>query len=401
MSNIMKQMKTLIIQMIVCSLIVSCKPSPGNGNGDGDKRVFYAHDKFSMGADLSYVNQILDHGGAYSDSGKITDPYVIFKKYGANTIRLRLWNNPDWSMTVYDPPAANMYNDFEDVRRASFAAKSQGMAVSLDFHYSDTWADPGKQETPAAWQGLSLEFLHDSLYNYTLKTLDKLEASGLMPEYVQVGNEINPGFLLPQGNRWNKKADFIYLINGAIKAVRDASASSTVKPKIIIHVAQPENVLPWFNGMAAAGLTDYDIVGLSYYYIWSTVPIDSLSNYISDIKRTTGKNVMVVETAYTWTLDNADSYNNIFAADKLASAYPASQTGQFNYLVKLTQEIIDGGGTGLHYWEPAWITSNLKDRWGTGSSWDCNTLFDFTGDVIKGMDYMTYPYKFQAGSEAK
>jgi arabinogalactan endo-1,4-beta-galactosidase len=394
-------MRTLIILLFACLLPVSCQPSTDNGNGDPDKRVFYTHDKFSMGADLSYVNQILDHNGSYIDSGKITDPYVIFSKYGANTVRLRLWNNPQWTRTVYDPPAANMYNDFDDVKRAAAAAKAQGMAVSLDFHYSDTWADPAKQETPAAWKGLSLELLHDSLYNYTLKTLDKLETAGLMPEYVQVGNEINPGFLLPQGNRWDKKADFIYLINGAIKAVRDASVSSTVKPKIIIHVAQPENVLPWFNSMAAAGLTDYDIVGLSYYYIWSTVPVDSLSNYIADIKRTTGKDVMVVETAYTWTLDNADSYGNILAADKLTPAYPASHAGQFNYLVKLTQEIIDGGGTGIHYWEPAWITSDTNDRWGTGSSWDCNTLFDFSGNVIKGMDYMTYPYDFRAGSEIK
>ena len=375
--------------------MLSCKPSPENGNADPDKRVFYTHDKFSMGADLSYVNQILDHGGSYSDSGKITDPYVIFRKYGANTVRLRLWHNPVWTMTVYDPPAPEMYNDFNDVKRAAAAAKAQGMAVSLDFHYSDTWADPGKQEIPAAWQGLSLELLHDSLYNYTLKTLDRLEASGLMPEYVQVGNEINPGFLLPLGNRWDKKADFIYLINGAIKAVRDASASSVIKPKIIIHIAQPENLNSWFDGMAAAGLTDYDIVGLSYYYIWSTVAIENLSNYITDIKRRTGKNVMVVETAYTWTLGNADSYGNILSADKVTSAYPASQTGQFNYLVKLTQEIIDGGGTGIHYWEPAWITSDLKDKWGTGSAWDCNTLFDFSGSVITGMDYMTYSYTFK------
>jgi arabinogalactan endo-1,4-beta-galactosidase len=153
--------------------------------------------------------------------------------------------------------------------------------------------------------------------------------------------------------------------------------------------------------MAAAGLTDYDIVGLSYYYIWSTVPVDSLSNYIADIKRETGKEVMVVETAYPWTTRNADGYNNIIAVDKMTSTFPATQEGQFNYLVKLTQEIIDGGGIGIHYWEPAWITSNLKDRWGTGSSWDCNTLFDFTGNVIKGMDYMTYPYNFKTKSETK
>jgi arabinogalactan endo-1,4-beta-galactosidase len=369
------------ISLLLCLMMISCKPSPDNGNGDTDTRVFYAHDKFSMGADLSYVNQILDHGGTYSDSGKITDPYVIFRKYGANTVRLRLWHNPEWTRTVYDPPAPEMYNDFNDVKRAAAAAKAQGMAVSLDFHYSDVWADPAKQVPPAAWQGLSLELLHDSIYNYTLKTIDKLKTASLMPEYVQVGNEINPGFILPQGDRWKNRADFIYLINAAIKAVRDASASSTVKPKIIIHIAQPENLNSWFSGMAAAGLTDYDIVGVSYYYIWSTVAIDNLSNYISDIKRTTGKDVMVVETAYPWTTGNADSYGNIIAADKLTGTYPASKEGQFNYLVKLTQEIIDGGGIGIHYWEPAWITSNLKDSWGTGSAWDCNTLFDFAGNV--------------------
>jgi arabinogalactan endo-1,4-beta-galactosidase len=242
---------------------------------------------------------------------------------------------------------------------------------------------------------LSLQILRDSIYNYTLKTLDNLETAGIMPEYVQVGNEINPGFLLPQGDRWAKKADFVYLLNGAIKAVRDAAVSSSVKPRIIVHIAQPENAIYWFEGMAAAGLTDYDIAGISYYYIWSTVSIDSVSDYVADIKTLTGKEVMVVETAYPWTLNNADNYNNILATDKLTVAYPANQTGQYNYLVKLTQEIIDGGGIGIHYWEPAWITSEMRDSWGKGSSWDCNTLFDFTGNVIRGMDYMTYPYVFK------
>ena len=375
-------------------LLSGCGGSENSKKDPADERVFYSHEKFSMGADLSYVNQILDYGGLYRDSGKVTDPYVIFRKYGTNTVRFRLWHNPQWTREVYTPPIANMYNDFADVKRGMQAAKAQGMAVSLDFHYSDFWADPGRQETPAAWLGLSLEILRDSIYNYTLKTLDKLEAAGIMPEYVQVGNEINPGFLLPQGDRWAKKGDFVYLINGAIKAVRDAAVSSSIKPRIIVHVAQPENAINWFDGMAAAGLTDYDIAGISYYYIWSTVSIDSVSDYVADIKTMTGKEVMVVETAYPWTLNNADSYNNILAPDKLTVAYPANQTGQYDYLVRLTQEIIDGGGTGIHYWEPAWITSEMRDKWGQGSSWDCNTLFDFTGNVIKGMNYMTYPYVF-------
>lgn len=385
-------MRTLVLLLTVL-ITTGCKDKE---NGDQTlKRVYYTHDQFSMGADLSYVNQILDYGGIYRDSSVVTDPYVIFKKYGANTIRFRLWHNPQWTREVYSPAIANMYNDFEDVKRGIQAAKAQGMAVSLDFHYSDGWADPAKQVPPAAWEGLSLTDLHDSIYNYTLKTLDKLEAANAMPEFVQTGNEMNPGFLLPQGNRWDNKADFVYLINGAIKAVRDAAVSSIIKPKIIIHIAQPENAIYWFEGMAAAGLTDYDIAGISYYYLWSTVSIDSVSDYIADIKALTGKDVMVVETAYPWTLNNADSYNNILGTDKLTVAYPASQTGQYNYLVKLTQEIIEGGGKGLHYWEPAWITSDMKDSWGTGSAWDCNTLFDFSGNVIKGMDYMTYSYTFK------
>jgi len=376
-------------------LIIACCNGKETGNDPTDKRVYYSHTEFSMGADLSYVNQILDYGGIYKDSGVVMNPYAIFRKYGANTVRFRLWHNPQWTREVYTPSIPGMYNDFNDVRKGITAAKSQGMAVSLDFHYSDSWADPGKQVPPAAWTGLSLGVLRDSLHNYTLKTLEKLETAGLMPEYVQVGNEINSGFLLPQGDRWKKKDDFITLINAAIKAVRDASVSSAIKPRIIVHIAQPENVQSWFEGMSAAGLTDYDIVGVSYYYMWSSVSIENVSDYIAGIKNLTGKDVMIVETAYPWTLNNADSYNNIIATDKLTVTYPANQTGQYNYLVKLTQEIIDGGGAGIHYWEPAWITSNMKDRWGTGSSWDCNTLFDFTGNVVKGMKYMTYPYNFK------
>jgi arabinogalactan endo-1,4-beta-galactosidase len=384
-------MRTLIL-IAAFLIIAGCNGKEKEKKDPELKPVYYSHTDFSMGADLSYVNQILDHGGVYRDSGTVKDPYVIFKKYGANTVRLRLWHNPDWTRTVYNPPAAHMYNDYSDVKRAITAARAQGMAVSLDFHYSDSWADPAKQVPPAAWTGLSLQLLRDSIYNYTLKTLDRLESASLMPEYVQVGNEINPGFVMPQGDRWNKKADFVFLINGAIKAVRDAAVSSTVKPKIIIHIAQPENAIYWFEGMAAAGLTDYDIAGISYYYLWSTVTLDSVSDYIADIRSITGKDVMVVETAYPWTLNNADSYNNILGTDRLTVAYPANETGQYNYLVKLTQEIIDGGGKGIHYWEPAWITSETRDRWGQGSSWDCNTLFDFSGNVIKGMTFMTYPY---------
>jgi arabinogalactan endo-1,4-beta-galactosidase len=107
-----------------------------------------------------------------------------------------------------------------------------------------------------------------------------------------------------------------------------------------------------------------------------------------------GKTVMIVETGYPWTTGNADGYNNIFSPNDAAPGYTISADDQYRYLKDLTQAVINGGGKGIQYWEPAWITSRLNDSWGVGSSWDNVTLFDFSGNVLKGADYMCYPYKF-------
>jgi arabinogalactan endo-1,4-beta-galactosidase len=348
-----------------------------------------------MGADLSYVNQILDFGGTYSDSGVVTDPYQIFRNNGANVVRFRLFHTPTWTKEIYGDEGTQYYHDYHDVKLGIERVKSLGFEVCLDFHYSDNWADPGKQVPPSAWNGLNLEQMHDSIYNYTFTTLSNLDIAGLMPEFVQIGNEINPGFVLPLGNRWNgNEQNCAYLLNAGIQAVRNVAENSSIDTEIIIHIAQPENAVNWLVGMDDAGLTDYDIIGLSYYYQWSDVDIKNLSNYVYLLKGDYGKDVMVVETAYPWTTGYFDNYNNIIRTDRLLAEYPATEEGQYEYLVKLTQEIIDGGGRGIFPWEPAWISSNMKTQWGQGSAWECNTLFDFYGNVIKGMHYMTYPYKF-------
>ena len=387
--------KNLIPGLLFLVLFLfSCKDDGKDDNGPIEK-VFYTTDQFCMGADLSYVNQILDFGGTYRDSGVIEDPYLIFKNNGANVARLRIFHTPTWTKEIYGGEGTQFYHEYNDVKLAIERAKSAGLKICLDFHYSDTWADPGHQVPPAAWEALDLEQMHDSIYAYTFATLANLDTAGLMPEYVQIGNEINPGFVLPLGKRWDgNQNNCAYLLNAGIRAVRDASVNNSIDPEIIIHIAQPENVDGWFNGMEAAGLTDYDIIGISYYYQWSTIPIENVSNYISAIKIKYGKEIMVVETAYPWTSDWYDDYHNIISTDKLLPDYPATVEGQYNYLVKLTQEIIDGGGIGIFTWEPAWISSDMKTQWGQGSAWECNTLFDFHGNVIKGMYYMTYPYKF-------
>ena len=120
----------------------------------------------------------------------------------------------------------------------------------------------------------------------------------------------------------------------------------------------------------------------------------AITSTISSLKAKFGKKIMIVETAYPFTTQNADGYPNIIGGDAMVSGYPITPEGQYQYLANLTQAVIAGGGTGVMYWEPAWITSNLHDPWGTGSSWENNAFFDFSGNAISGMEYMTYSYQF-------
>ena len=280
--------------------LVSCKKT----SDTPDIRYSYPASKFVMGADLSYANQILDHGGVYKDSGNIENPYMIFRKYGANVIRFRLFYNPVWTKEIYGTNGVQMYNDFADVKKTIGLAKAAGLRVCLDFLFRRHlgWDPQRTSCIPTEWTSPTLSLLKDSIYNYTLRTLQKLGSAGLMPEYVQAGNEINPGLLLPFGNRWNNNENnMIILLNSAIRAIRTAGTAGNINPKIIIHVAQPENARGWFNDLADEGLTDFDIIGISYYYMWSTTALASISNFVSDLRTTFNKDVMIMETTYPWT----------------------------------------------------------------------------------------------------
>ena len=405
MSHLYSLLMLLLIST-ACSSDSSIGPTINNGNEQPTESdpVFYSTDQFVMGADLSYVNQILDHGGTYSVDGEVENPYKIFADQGTNVVRLRLWHNPEWVKTdVYEDPNKPLYSGFEDVKNSIEEAKAQGMSVNLDFHYSDIWADPSHQDIPAAWMEITdLEVLRDSVYNYTFETLQKLDTEGLMPEFVQVGNETNCGMMYTnapvnfpplngcEGNWENLGA----VINSGIDAVRDAGNVSEIKPKIILHIAQPENAEWWFENITTnGGVTDFDIIGLSYYSQFSDTPLSGLSSYIQSLRTTFEKEVMIVETAYPWTLENGDNYTNIFGEDSVEANYPATNDGQLDYFIDLTQAVIDGGGGGVMVWEPAWITSDMKDLWGTGSSWENNAFFDFNGELNRGIHFMTTDYE--------
>lgn len=336
---------------------------------------------FYFGADLSYVNEMEDCGATYTDLDGVTkDPFNIFAEAGSNLIRIRLWHNPTWTN----------YSNYEDVKKSIQRAKAEGMQVLLDFHYSDTWADPDTQEIPAAWvdQINNTDALGMLLYDYTYTTLNDLAAANLLPNIVQIGNEIN-GMILQQGDLvwpidWTRNA---HLINKGIEAVRTLSAEKNANIEVMLHIAEPENALWWFEQATAAGVTDFDWIGLSYYPIWSEYKLNNLSSPLTALINTYDKKLMVVETAYPFTLEDADAANNILGSDALLNGYPASQEGQLNYLLDLKYQIEISGGQGLIYWEPAWVSTNCSTQWAQGSHWDNATLFDHDYKATAGLEF--------------
>lgn len=395
--------KHLIMSFLMLSLLVliNCSPEekdlPGILVNEPDTISFY------FGADLSYVNQILDFGGEYKDGGEVRNPYRIFSDRGSNLSRFRLWHNPTWTKTIYGAQGTQLYNDIYDVEKAIKISKENGMEVLLDFHYSDNWADPGQQRIPAAWTQISnINDLVDSVYNYTFKTLSYLNNKELMPELVQIGNEINPGMLLTGGTtsfpscsaydgQW---ANLGKVINAGIQAVRAVSANSEIKTKIALHVADPKNVVWWFDKITSSGgVSDFDIVGFSYYPIWhDEISVSALENTVAGFVSKYGREVMILETAYPWTVQGIDNYPNQFGNATPFAGFPFSSIGQLDMMKAITTALVDGGGSGIIYWEPAWISSDMHDQWGVGSTWENVTLFDFNGNVLKGMDFMTADY---------
>jgi|tagenome__1003787_1003787.scaffolds.fasta_scaffold20985699_1 arabinogalactan endo-1,4-beta-galactosidase len=321
-----------------------------------------------LGADLSYVNEMEDCGAVYRLHGKPIDPFTLLKKEGGNIVRVRIWVNPAWTK----------YSTYPDVLKTIRRAHAAGLQALLDFHYSDDWADGGKQIAPGAWANLSTDEQVKALHDYTLVTLKQLDADHAMPEMVQVGNETNPELLggkVPGAPiNWVRNAR---LLNAGIEGVHEAGRAGSITPRIMLHIAQPENILPWFDAATKAGVQGYDIIGMSYYSKWSKWNLAQLKQTIAEAKRRYGKDVIVVETGYPFTLESADTAKNLLGNDALIPGYPATPDGQRRYMVDLTQLTVDAGGIGVVYWEPAWVSTRCGTRWGHGSDWENATWFDY------------------------
>jgi arabinogalactan endo-1,4-beta-galactosidase len=337
-----------------------------------------------LGADMSAVNQVQDCGGIYRERGRGIDPFELMARKGGNLVRVRIWVHP-----------GGKYSTLEDAMKTARRAKGAGMKVLLDFHYADSWADGGKQPIPAAWEKLSYQGQVDALYAYTRNVLSKFAAAGLMPDMVQVGNEINPemlGTFVGKPIDWKRDS---LIINAGIRAVRDAGRAAHKTPAIMLHVAQPENIVPWFTAATKAGVTGYDLIGISYYKKWSTRSIPELGATIAEARRRFHKNVIVVETAYPYTEDDYGKASVILGPDSLIAGYPATPEGQLKYLTDLTQTVVDSGGIGVVWWEPAWIDTSCKPPDVSGSPWENATWFDYRNgnEALPAFDFLGRTYR--------
>jgi arabinogalactan endo-1,4-beta-galactosidase len=352
---------------------------------------------FYLGADLSYVNEMEDCGVVYKVENNEKDPFEIFKSNGSNIVRLRKWHSPAWYDNLNN---GKRYSDFEDVAKSIRRAKSNSLNVLLDFHLSDNWADPSKQLVPEAWLPIvdELEVLKDSLYKYIYKTLSDLDDMDLLPELVQIGNETNKGILLsPADNStwtldWPRNAS---LFNYAIKAVRDIEVERSKEIKILIHVADPSMAIWMTSQFVENGVSDFDAIGLSYYWQWhQPITIDQTGEVIGQLKSTyPNKEVILVEVGAPWTIDSQDYANNIL--NEVPPAYnPASPNNQKQWLIDLTNAVIENNGKGVIYWEPTWQSNTCNTQWASGSHYENATFFDFDNNLITngGIAWLNHDY---------
>jgi len=302
--------------MAVLCLLMACNDKDG-------KEELTEPPFFAKGADVSWITEMEAAGKRfYSADGAEKDGFVLMKELGMNTVRLRVWVDP-----------ANGWNNTADVLAKAKRAHILGMRLLIDFHYSDSWADPGKQNKPAAWASLDLAALQTALAQHTTSVLNVLKTNGISPYWVQVGNEVNDGMLWPTGKASVNMGNFAQLVNSGYNAVKSVFPEA----KVIVHLSNgwDNSLYRWlFDGLKNNG-AKWDMIGLSLYpgpNDWQSRNVLCLAN-MNDLVDRYGTPVMVVEVGMSW--DNP-SGARAFLADLIAK----------------TRSVNRNMGMGVLYWEP-------------------------------------------------
>jgi len=329
------------------------------------------------GADISSLQRAEELGAKYFDeNGRQGDALQILQDHGVNAIRLRVWVNP-----------ANGCHTAARVAAFARRVKSRGLKLLIDLHYSDTWADPEHQIKPAAWAGHDLSELQKDVYDHTTNVLRRLSAEEGMPDMVQIGNEINPGMALPEGStrNWDNLAA---LLKQGYQAVKACSSSI----QVMLHIANAgdtSGACKWFDEASSHGAR-WDITGLSYYSYWHGSLAD-MTTTVKELILQYGRPVVIVETAYPFTLlENDAELNAIHSASQLTPGYPATPIGQADALRAVVQAARLGGASGFFYWEPTW-TAVRGNGWdptnpASGCQWENQALFDFGGKALPAIN---------------
>lgn len=327
---------------------------------------------FYKGLDLSFQSELEAYPIDYKDIGGNSISILPFaNQNGVNLIRLRLWYNPQ-----------NGQNDFLSVKKYALKLKQNNLKFLLDIHYSDTWADPSQQNPPAMWKNLSFDDLKIAIYNYTNQIMTDLKKQGTPPDFVQIGNEIDSGFLWNFGKVWNQFnnnwSNYASLVQSAAQAVR---AVNGIQTKIILHHSNIENAVYFFEKMKPYSI-DYDVIGLSYYPQFGNKNLNVIQSKLDNLASTFDKKIMIVEAAYPFSMGWQDGANNIVGTTAgLISEYPATDLGQHDFLQKMisiVKKIPNQKGIGLVYWAPDWVSFSGNTTTSTGgSAWENQCLWDF------------------------
>ncbi len=369
--------------------------------------------KFYKGMDLSTIKEVEGLGGRFYDHGEEKDVFEILKSYGMNAVRLRLWNDP------YGPdgtPYGAGTNDLPTTLELAKRAKAQGMEVLLCMHYSDFWADPGKQRVPKAWRGMDAEQLTEEVYSFTRDTLLAMRRAGAFPDLIQVGNELTNGMLWPQGKllecgNYDNLAKFV---SAGIRAVR----SLDQEIPIMIHLDNGGNApmyRDWFDHYLERG-EDFQIIGLSYYPFWHG-SLEELKNNMNDLAVRYGKELVIAEVSMGFTMADYGVYEKLAQEERKGYAtkpelvekleFPMTKKGQADFMKALfavIDQVPENKCSGFFYWEPAWIPvpgsgwaneaalQYIEEKGPGGNEWANQALFDYEGQSLPALeairDYM-------------
>jgi arabinogalactan endo-1,4-beta-galactosidase len=329
---------------------------------------------FLVGGDVSEIPEVEARGGTYSYKGKRQDPFKILKSAGWNFIRLRVWNEPKEGFS-------NKAHTLAMAKRV----KAAGMTLSIDFHYSDWWADPGKQNKPAAWRNYNLDQLANAVRTYTKDVVGALVKQGTPPHMVQVGNEIIGGMLWPEGklrgNDERKWKDLTKLVNAGVEGVRQAQGKRKILTMVHLDRGGSNADSRWWLDNAIKHGMQFDTIGQSFYPWWHGTLGDLESN-LTDLASRYKKDVYLTEVAYPWSRDPARGPGFAYDTD-LKTKYPATPEGQADFLREVVDIVKRSNGKGVLYWAPTWISTKKEHI-----PWSNMAIFNDAGEALPAVDVL-------------